>query len=246
MTFKDITEGIVLSTIPYKDNTQLVHIFTAAHGKQTFRCPLSRSRKNAQLRTAMAPLTMIELTCERNRQGSAAMQQLRDIRVILSPYELSMTHPGITAQCIYLAELLDKTIRQVEPDPMLWNFIHQGIELLTSLPTGHANFHLVFTLRLCQILGFHIDDQNYRPEMRFDISEGYFTDGPIDHPYYLTPESAAWFRQLLRTDFTHLDTLCLSHRQRNILLDMMLLFLRIHIPEMGEIKSVEVLKSLFY
>lgn len=237
------TQGIVLCTIPYNDRSQFVHIYTEQLGKITCRVTISRLRRSGGQRMLYAPLSVLDMILE-GRPGQE-IQQIREAQLLLSPYTLSMSDPGKTSQCMYMAELLDKTIREVEADARLWQFIRQSVELLQLSISGSANFHLVFTTRLSYLIGFHVDNSTYQPGMQFDISEGIYTRGPIYHPYYLTAESTVWLHQLLDTDFSHLDDLHLTREQRNILLDMMLTFLRIHLPEMGNIKSVDVLKELF-
>lgn len=237
------TKGVVLSTVPYNDRTQFVHIYTEQLGKVTCKITLSRLRHSAGQRTLYAPLSILELVLE-GKPGQE-LRSIHEATLLLSPYMLAMSDPGKTAQCLYMAELLDRTIKQVEADPKLWQFISHSIELLQLTEAGSANFHLVFTTRLCFHLGFRVDNSQWVSGMQFDISEGIYTLSPIYHPYYLTAESASWLHQLLDTGFSTLDQLHLSREQRNILLDMMLTFIRIHLPEVGNLRSVEVLKELF-
>lgn len=191
-----------------------------------------------------APLSVLDLVLEGHSNHD--ILKIAEAQLLQSPYMLSMADPGKTAQCLYMAELLDKTIGEIgEPNPKLWSFISQSIELLELMQEGSANFHLVFTTRLCHLIGFHVDNSTYREGMQFDISEGVYTALPIYHAYYLTPESASWLHKLLGTGFSNLADLQLSREQRNVLLDMMLTFLNIHMPEMGTLRSVDVLKELF-
>lgn len=237
------TRGVVLCTIPYNDQTQFVHIYTETLGKVTCRIAIGRNRRGAAQRMLYAPLSVIELVliC-RNGNDLYAVQEAN---LVLSPYMLTMGEPGKTAQCMYMAELIDRTIIEVEPNQRLWQFISHSVELLQLTEQGTANFHLVFTTRLCHIIGFKVDNDSWRQGMMFDISEGIYTDQPIFHPYYLTAESASWLHMLLQTGFSNLANLHLTREQRNILLDMMLTFLRIHLPDCGDLRSVDVLKELF-
>ncbi|MBP5681043.1 MAG: DNA repair protein RecO [Bacteroidales bacterium] len=237
------TRGIVLTTIPYNDRTQFVHIYTEGLGKVTCKITVTRLRHNVGQRTLYAPLSVLDLVLEA-RPGQE-IHTIKEATLVLSPYLLSMTDPSKTAQCLYMTELLDKTVKEVEPNARMWQFISQSVELLQLSQSGSANFHLIFTTRLCHLIGFHVDNSTYRPGMQFDISEGIYTSAPIHHPYYLTPESTTWLHQLLDTNFSHLADLHLTRDQRNTLLDMMLTFLRIHLPEIGTLRSVDVLKELF-
>lgn len=237
------TKGVVLSTVPYNDRSQFVHIYTEQLGKVTCKVAITRLHRNGGQRLLYAPLSILDLVVE--SRGGQDLWQIKEANLLISPYMLSMTDPGKTAQCLYMAELIDKTVKEVEPNPQLWDFIRHAIELLQLTEEGCANFHLIFTTRLSYLIGFHVDNTKWRAGMQFDIKEGIYTDLPISHPYYLTAESASWLHQLLDTKFSQLADLHLSRDQRNTLLDMMLTFLKIHMPEIGLLRSVEVLKELF-
>lgn len=237
------TKGVVLSTVPYNDRTQFVHIYTEELGKVTCKVALTRLHHNGGQRMLYAPLTLLELVLEGH--PGQELQKIQEAILLQSPYTISMYDPGKTAQCMYMAELMDKTIKEIERNPRLWRFLSQSVELLGLITEGSANFHLLFTSKLSYLIGFHVDNSGWEPGMQFDISEGIYTFSPIYHPYYLTAESASWLHQLLDTKFSSINTLKLSREQRNTLMDMMLLYLRIHIPEMGTLKSIEVLKELF-
>lgn len=237
------TLGIVLSTHPYNDSSVFVRIYTQRFGKITYKVSVGRSKRAASTRKMLAPMTLLDMEVKHSLLSE--IQQIQEARILISPYMLASDNPAKGYQCMYMAELTDRTIREVEANAQLWAFLHQCVELLSLLDEGIANFHLVFTTRLSYLLGFHVDLEQYQPGMMFDINEGIFTFGPITHPNYLTPESASWLNNLLHTGFSTLSQLKLNHQQRNTLLEMMLLFLNIHIPEMGEIKTVEVLKELY-
>ena len=239
----DKTLGIVLGTVPYNDNTQFVHIYTEQLGKVTCKVALTRLHHNGGQRMLYAPLSVLDMVIE--TRPNQEICKINEATLILSPYTLSMYDPGKTAQCMYMAELLDRTIKEIEPNPRLWNFIQHSVELLQLSEEGCANFHLLFTTRLCYHIGFHVENSAWEEGMQFDISEGIYTRQPIHHPYYLTAESASWLHQLLDTSFADLSSLRLTRDQRNILLDMMLTFIRIHMPEIGNLRSVNVLKELF-
>lgn len=237
------TKGIVLSIIPYNDRTQFVHIYTERFGKITCKQQAGRKRKTDHTRSLFVPMTMLDLVIEQGR--GQEVWTIAESVLLASSFELSMSDPGKGAQCLYMAELIDKTVMEVECNPKLWQFISQSIELLHLANKGNANFHLIFTTRLCYLLGFKVDNTAYHPGMQFDISEGIYTAAPIYHPYYLTAESAQWLHWLLDTGFSNIDQLTLNREQRNTLLDMMLCFIRIHLPDAGELRSVDVLKQLF-
>ena len=237
------TLGIVLATIPYNDRTTFVHIYTERFGKCTYRVANLSGRKSTATRMQLAPMTLLEMQVDHRLDRE--IHTIKEMITLSSPYSLAMGNPGKGAQCLFMAELLDKTIREVEPNPDLFSFIQQSIELLDLSEGNQPNFHLAFFLRLIGLLGFGIDADSYTPGDRFDIREGRFTSNSILHPYYLTPESAARFHDIIAKDFTHFYNQAFHRDDRNRLADILLLYLQLHIPEMGDLKSLDVLKELF-
>lgn len=240
----DKTQAIVLTTIPINDRSQFVHFYTEMFGRVTCRVPLvSRGPKASQLRTMMTPMTRLSLVLKGNPKEQ--IRQIAEAEVIASPYMLTLSHPAKGAQCFFIAELIAHTVREEEANPRLWDYILGSLEILEHCEAGWANFHLVFTTGLSAHLGFSVDTEDYSPGCRFDLIEGVFTTSAIYHPYYFNPQSAQMFCRLLEMRFDEMDLLELNRDQRAALLDMQLAFLGQHIPEMGQLKSVEVLKSLF-
>ncbi len=240
----DKTQAIVLTTVPINDHTQFVHLYTEKFGRVTCRIPLtSRGKRASQLRTMMTPMTVLEIVIKGH--PSQEIRQIGEAQILQSPYMFTLSHPDKSAQCLYMAELIAHTVREEEANPRLWNFILGSLGILEQCEAGWANFHLIFTCGLISQLGFSIDTEEYEDGCRFDLVEGVFTKANIYHAYYLNEDSSKWFCKLLDTHYDTMDQLQLNRAGRSVLLDILLIFLDQHIPEMGHLQSVEVLKSLF-
>lgn len=240
----DKTAAIVLGTVPINDHTQFVHLYTEQRGRITCRIPLvSRGKRAAQLRNMMTPMTLLQLDL---KPGHGDILQIQEAEILRSPYMFTMMHPDKAAQCMYIAELTHHAVRPLEqaPDSRLWKFLLHSLDILENAESGWANFHLVFTCKLTSILGFSIDDSEYQSDDLFDLTEGVFTVGPIYHPYYLNAQSAKWLHRMLLTDYENMQELPFSREQRNAMLDILLAFLHQQVPEIGELKSLDVLKEL--
>lgn len=203
------------------------------------------------MRQLFTPMTALDLVLTGHHGASPGtvaagdILQIQEVGIVRSPYLMTLEHPDKATLCLYMAELIDHTVREVEANPRLWQYVMGSLEVLEQLEQGWANFHLVFTCGLMRQLGFSIDPDGYCPGDWFDLQEGAFSPGPISHPYYLNAESARWFHRLLQLDYRTLGSMALNRIQRAALLDMILAFLSHHIPEMGTLRSVDVLRSLF-
>lgn len=241
----DKTLGIVLGTVPYNDNTQFVHIYTERFGKVTYKTstPKAHSKKAQQRKLAFQPMTLLELNVQHS--DSKELQQIQDAEIVLSPLSYASNDPIKFSQCLYIAELLDKSIREIECNQMLWDYLYHSVEIFSITDVDTSNFHLLFTAKLWIPLGFGIDESIYKPGMLFDLNEGKFTSEKIEHAYYLNSISAEYLYKLLQSDFTNISELSLNSKERNIMLDILITYHKLHIPEIGTLNSTDILKDMF-
>lgn len=236
------TRGIVLGIIPYNDNSQFVHIYTEKFGKTTYKTSLNKTKKSNRQRNMFVPMTILDMDVEHS--NTSELHQIKEATIISSPLSFCSSNPAKYAQCLYIAELTDKSIREVEQNQLLWNFLYTSTEIFLLSDLSLPLFHILFTAKLCFPLGFGIDYSEYKKGMMFDMNDSQFTEEKIYHPYYLNSVSAEYLYKVLCTDYSNIDNLALNSNEQSIMLDILLSYLKLHIPEIGEIRSVEVLKAI--
>ena len=237
----DKTLGIVLCSIPYNDNSQFVHIYTEKFGKITYKVAIKHYRKTAHQRMAFTPMSLLELDVEHSE--SSEVQKIKEVVVISSPLMTGTSDAVKYSQCLYLAELLDKSVREVEKNNQLWEYIYNSLEMLFLPEFSSDEFHLLFTANLFGHLGFGINYMEYAKGMQFDMKEGCFTNTPILHPYFLNKVSAEYLYRLLSTEFSDIQSLKLNRDERQTMLDILLIYLKIHIPELENV-NFDILKDI--
>lgn len=218
----DKTNGVVLSTLPLSDNHWLVHIYTSDYGKIT--CSFSQKQ-----RLMVSPMSVLGLELSSSGKHSSTgdvIYSIREISVIRSAYMAIQSDPSLAIKYMFMGEIIDRTVRERESNPAVW-------QLVSSDDTDLMHF----MLGLLTVLGFSIDDATYTDGCQFDMQEGTFTTGVISHPYFLLPDSATWLHHLLVSDVTPPMTTA----EHNTMLQILTAFLGIHIPEMGVIKSLNVI-----
>lgn len=225
----DKTLGIVLSVIPYNDNSQLVHIYTEKYGKITYKVAIRQFRKGGHQRMAYTPMTQLELDVLRSE--SHEFQQIKEASIISSPLSLGLSDPAKYTQCLYMAELVDGCVREVEQNSRLWSYLYHSLEILSLPEFTSEQFHLLFTVKLFDLLGFGIYPDEYEKGMQFDMRESRFTFEPIFHPYYLNKISAEYLYNLISKDFTDINELKLNNEERKTMLEILLAYLKLHMPE---------------
>jgi DNA repair protein RecO (recombination protein O) len=59
------------------------------------------------------------------------------------------------------------------------------------------------------------------------------------------PQAAALIQLLMRMDFVSMHLFRLSRADRNRILELLILYYRLHIPQFPELRSLSVLQELF-
>jgi len=234
------TAGIVLHTTKYKDNASIVCIYTRDFGRVSYMVYGVGKKKSVVRSSFLQPLTLAEL--EVRHIPNKDIQQIKEIRV-LYPFSSISENPVKNALALFLSEVLFKSLRQTEPDEMLFLFLENSIQQLDCSHEAVQNFHLVFLQKLSRYLGFEASVEF--TGRYFDLMNGVFLAERPNHAHFLMPESTSQFRILLETDYNTMNKLVLSRENRSELLKNLLEYYRLHIPEFHNLNSMAVLQSLF-
>lgn len=220
------TRGIVINYIRYRETSIIVRIFTEQFGIQSYIVNGIRSKKGNKI-ALYQPLTLLELVVYHKQHAN-----LSRISEIKCNEPFNNIPNDIKRSCIamFITEILSKTIKG-EAEPALFSFIYKSILFLEHIEENYENIHLQFLLKLSRYLGF-------APESEVEILEQ-IGQVPVEND--IINESAI-LKALLVSDYQ--NNLKISNRSRRKLLDIILRFYSLHIENLGEIKSVQVLKEV--
>jgi DNA repair protein RecO (recombination protein O) len=145
-----------------------------------------------------------------------------------------------------MTELVSKTIREVEPNELLFNFIWDAFLFLDSTKQSFANVHLIFALQLTQFLGFmpHSNEENTAEAIFFDLKEGVFSTKPPAHSFYIANDIANYFNTIIQTPIKESSTITMPRTLRYELLEKMIQYYRIHIENLTDLQSHHVLREV--
>jgi DNA repair protein RecO (recombination protein O) len=220
MIFK--TRGIVFRFTKFKETSIIVTIFTEAFGLQAYIVNGVRS-KSAKNRIALyQPLTLLNLVVY--HRENANIERIKEISC-LHPYRSLTADVKKSAIAMFITELLNKTVKDESHASEIFQFLCHSLIAMDTLKEGYENFHLIFMLKLCRYLGFGVYNLN-------EVLGGRGADA----------ETENLLNDFLKADY---DTpIPVSNSQRRILLDLILKFYADHMENLGEIKSVQVLREV--
>ncbi|GHT11779.1 DNA repair protein RecO [Bacteroidia bacterium] len=236
------TRGIVLHSLGYNDTYSITLIYTEKFGRVSYLTTQSKSRKTKTPKSLFHALAVLDL--EVDHQNLREIQRIKEARTHISLFSL-LNDPVKSAVSIFLAELMSKVIKEIQPNKALFEYFLQSIQILELTEESSANFHLVFMIGLSRFLGSYPDATGYKKGMFFDMQNGVFVSYKPTHPHFLNPDESLVFSNLLRMNYENMSTFRFSRIERKAIINRMLEYYRLHLANFPEIKSLEILHEVF-
>lgn len=236
------TQAIVLHSLKYGETRIIVDMFTRSHGRLSFIVSIPKSAKSKMKKQLFQPLTVLEI--ETDVRPKAQLQKLKDVR-LASPFVSIPFEPDKLSISLFVAEFLYYALRSEQQNASLFDYVINSIQWLDGQAGNFANFHLVFLMRLSRFLGFYPNLEDYAPGDYFDLRESVFCLTSPTHRDFLRPDEAEKIQLMMRMDFPTMHLFRMSHQERNRLLEVALIYYRLHLTDFPELKSVSVLQELY-
>lgn len=236
------TEGIVLHYIKYGESSIIATIYTREFGRQSFLINAARSKKSKNKASLLQPLFLVDLvTYQKQTRELQRVKEIKSNQVYQNiPFEIAKS-----TQAIFLAEMLYKTINEQESYPEMFEFIQNALLYFDLMEKGTANFHLWFLFRLTEYLGFMPDTTPAGFQGWFDLRKGAVVPFEPSHPLYINKDATRYFIELSLLKINELEGFKISRTIRDVLLTQLVEYYQLHFDNLGEIKSLKVLKELF-
>lgn len=239
------TKGIVLRTVKYGETSLVVTLYTELFGLQTYLVNgvRSHSKKGPGKANLFQPAAILDLVAYHNELKN--LQRLREFKWSFL-YQHLFFDVIKNAVALFMIELLQKSLKQPEPNPDLFYFIEDAfVHLDGAGDTVVANYPLFFALQLAGFLGFRIQDDPEQEGFFLDLREGVFvSDHPL-HPDVLEPPHSGYTAQLLKVRMpSELGELLLNQETRRLLLQAYQTFYSWHVPDFGVMKTLPVLQTV--
>ena len=261
------TEAIVLHALKYGESRLIVDLFTREVGRLSCILPLPKTPKARLKKQYFQPMTLLEVEVDLRQR--LQLQKLSDAR-LLSAYTTIPFSPEKLALSLFIAEFLYHALRSEQQNVPLFAYLCDSMQWLDLAERGYANFHLTFLMHMSRFLGFYpnlevsgdrsavrvarsdvrvarsdVRGEPLSAELFFDMREGRFSPSAPTHRDFLQPADARRIRTLMRMDFPTMHLFHLNHTERNRIVDVLLHYYRLHIPQFPELKSLSVLQELW-
>jgi len=235
-------QGIVIQTIRYSDKKLIVRILCNKHGLKTGIVYINKSPKTSN-QHLFQPLTILDFHSD--------FQEVSHFISIKSPslstplHNLS-TDPIKTAMVLFMNEVLSKTLADDYVNDTLYVYLKNSVALLDDALDAR-NFHLWWLIEITRHYGFY-PQKNFDStgSFFFDMKAGSFEARRPSHPNYLEADFSNYLNSLLDLEWPQVQMLELHSSIRAALLTTLVNYLKLHLDNLREIKSLDVLHAVFH
>lgn len=236
------TEAIVLHSLPYGDRRMIVDMFTKENGRQSFIVAVSRGRGAGVGKQLFQPLTILEVTAVTS--VGSQLHKIREVHLAV-PYLTVQFDPVKLPVCLFLSEFLYQALKNEQDNLPLYLYVKDSLLWFDACDRAIANFHLVFMLKLAQFVGFEPNTENYCDGYVFDLRACAFCRNTPLHSDYLAPGEAALIQIVVRMTYANMHLFRFTRGERNRIVDILVRYYCIHLPDFAPLKSLPVLRELF-
>lgn len=216
------TRGIVFRFTKYGETSIIVTIFTEMFGLQSYIINGIRSRSAKNKIALFQPLTLLNLVVYHREHSN--IERIKEVQCF-HPYESLTTDIKKASIAMFIVELLNKTVKEESHVTEMFNFLCESLITIDKLKEGFENSHLIFMIKLSRHLGFG-------PQYVNEILAGRVSE----------EEHEKLLALLLRASYN--EIVIINNSQRRAIMDLLLKFYADHLENLGEIRSVQVLRDV--
>ena len=234
------TKAIVLSSIKYGDTSLIVKCYTEEEGVKTYLIRGVLKPKKKGIKAAyFQPLTQLKIVANHNSKNT--LNSIKEVQVS-QPYRT--IHSDIVKQAVvfFLSEILASAIQEEEQNKTLYSYLETAFIWLDT-HDKIANFHLLFMLNLTGFLGFY-PDMSEKDKIGFNLLEGNFSNSTQDKNVIYRNDFYQ-FKKLLGINFDSIENVSYSKEERQLVLQMIIQYFKLHLGGFRKPKSLQVLEIVF-
>lgn len=219
------TRGIVLGHIKYGDSSIISKVYTEEFGLQTYIVNGVRSKSSKNKIALFQPLTLLDMVVY--HKDNRDINRISEMKCSMVFHTIPFEQKKI-CMVMFLAELLNKTLKDQPANDALFELIVHTIAYLDEVEAKYENIHLQFMIQLAAFLGFSPGTvEDILEEIRLSLTEeekrnlsDLMTAAPDEH-------------------------IRISNHSRRHLLDCLVRYYAIHVENFGTLNSIAVLQEIF-
>lgn len=231
-------KAIVLQSIRHGDKKFILKLYSKQQGLLTTIASVGNSSKSKIKPSAILPLTLVDIELISKQNKDMHLLTEMSCYKVLTNINTSFSKLSIAQ---FLNEILIKSLKEQSGNEHLYGFIESCLILLNDLESNFANLHLYFLIELTKYLGFEPQNNYSTQSPFFDCRAGCFSSAYLIAPFGLNKDDSKHFSEFLKSNAMLIS---LTNAQRQMLLNVLVDYYKLHLPEFNDVKSLEVLREI--
>ncbi len=237
-------QAVVIGSVTYSDSSRVVKVLTEENGVIPIWVRTGKKAKKA----IWHPLSMVELSGF-TRKKSGGLANFKEASRCLPANNL-LNDAKRSSVAFFIAEVLDKSLEDEVPLPEVFNLMIDIINLI-ELENSVSSLHIFFMSRLVDALGLmpeELDVENSGLVKSLHLDTGEWSEinrSLTAKDHYLSFDLALKLMAISGMNFEQSQRIVLSKSDKKELLLGMVMFVQLHHSGLREIKSYDVLETIF-
>lgn len=233
------TRAIVFKVTKYSESSVIIKAYTDMFGVQSYIINGVRSAKGKSKSALYQHGNLLDMVVYHKEQANLLRISECGFAHIYEDLPFNIVKSSLL---IFYLEILNKIVGEHETNEALFDFLFEIFIELDQTSKPLANHHIWFLLALTKYLGCYPTSSN---ETYFDLKEGMFVEHFPAHQQFLNEHLSNAFRAIIEPELKNYDQITLKAADRKIILQQLLIYFRLHIQDFGELRSYEILETLF-
>tara|TARA_B100000900_G_scaffold177662_1_gene150609 strand:+ start:4966 stop:5685 length:720 start_codon:yes stop_codon:yes gene_type:complete len=234
------TKAVILSKLKYKDHDLIVRAYTASNGVVSFLVKGAFSSKKTKIKPAyFQPLSLLQL--EIYYKNNKDLHYIKNVR-LQQAYSALHTDILKSTVVIFLAEILTMVLKEEAPNEGLYNYIETALLWFDTVDCNSI-FHHQFLMGLTKYVGVY--PELSKPSLPFFNLEAGLYQAKSSGRYCISGSKLYLFNSILGMEFDNYKSEPMNSAQKQELLNMILLYFKLHLQGFKSPKSLVILNQVF-
>lgn len=230
------TRGIIFKALKYSETSLILDIYTEEKGLRKYIISGVRNKRSKVKTGLLQAATLVDMVAYfRDNKPMNRIKEIKAAQIYESiPFDLMK---GTIS--LFMVELAQKTIKEEEGNPALFNFLFNRFATLDKLAQINPNYHLHFMLDLSRYLGFYPGGTWSLATPWLNMRDGKFVKDEPLHQYALGRDLSEKVGLLMKKEVVKM-----ARTDRQKIVQKLIDYYRIHVENFNGLNTHEILREV--
>ena len=230
------TRGIIFKALKYSETSLILDVYTEEKGLRKYIISGVRNKRSKVKTGLLQPATLVDMVAYfRDNKPMNRIKEIKAAKIYEAiPFELMKG-----TMSLFMIELAQKTIKEEEGNPDLFNFLFNRFAVLDQLEQLNPNFHLHFMLDLSGYLGFYPGGTWSLETPWLNMRDGKFVKDEPLHQYALNRDLSEKVGLLLKK-----QEVKMARVDRQKIVQKLIDYYRVHVENFNGLNTHEILREV--